>query len=83
MLCLWMQLYNKIDVVKDNIENEQAKDKLCSDIIKVIVEPNNKNIPKNIKRKRRSFLLLNTILYYEKFTPPKNVVPILVIKNFN
>jgi len=80
---------NKIDIVQDehteinldsdNIKNEQAKDKFCSDIIKAIIEPNNKNIPKNIKRKTRRFTLLNAILYYKQFTPPKNFVPILVI----
>ncbi|KAL4153869.1 hypothetical protein QTP88_001702 [Uroleucon formosanum] len=81
---------NKIDVIVedehtqinlnlDNIKNEQTKDKFCSDIIKAILEPNNKNIPKNIKRKTRRFILLNTILYYKKFTPPKNFIPTLVI----
>ncbi|CAH1716191.1 unnamed protein product [Aphis gossypii] len=81
---------NKIDVIVenehteinldlDNIKNEQTKDKFCSDIIKTIIEPNNKNISKNIKRKTRRFTLLNAILYYKKFTPPKNFVPILVV----
>ncbi|KAF0731499.1 Uncharacterized protein FWK35_00026462 [Aphis craccivora] len=51
------------------------------DIIKAIIEPNNKNIPKKIKRKTRRFKLLNAILYYKKFTPPKNFVPILILLN--
>jgi len=59
-----------------DIKTQQKNDQFCNNIIKAL---SNIEVPTNIRRKSRQFILQNEILYYKKYTPPKSYSPILVI----
>lgn len=80
---------NAINIINENDDNDlnktldnydikslQSKDQFCINIINAI---NNKDVSINIKRKSRQFIILNEILYYKRFSPPKNITHILVV----
>lgn len=71
-------LNDNIDTVNNlhDIETQQKNDQFCNNMIKAL---KNEEVPTNIKRKSRLFTLKNEILYYKKYTPPKNYNLILVI----
>jgi len=79
-----IKIINKTDDNIDTLTNlhdiktQQKNDQFCNNIIKAL---NNEEVPTNIKRKSRLFILQNEILYYKKYTPPKNYNIILVIPN--
>ena len=79
---------NKIDIKNDNdnltvdltdIKNQQSNDQFCSQIIQAINNNHVDQIPINIQRKSRQFIILNDILHYKHYKSPNNVNYPLVV----